>query len=125
MAGANVLRARDASSGDRARYLAQAEAIARAALRHYAGALETHPAAFNAIFFRNLLLLHHATADSPLRAQILDAMRGYADWAWDQRRDLHDRFRLSGRALTLLDQSAMVQVLALLAWDPNDYGKLA
>jgi hypothetical protein len=125
MVGANVLLARDAGSADRARYIAQAEAIARAALGHYAGALEHQPAAFNAIFFRNLLLLHHATADHALRVQILDAMRGYADWAWAQRRDRHDRFRLSGRGLTLLDQSAMVQLLAMLAWDPGDYGKLA
>jgi hypothetical protein len=128
MVGANVLLGRraDAEAAERERYIGRAEAIARKALRHYGPAgLLAQPPAFNAIFFRNLLLLHRLTGDEALQAETLAAMQGYADHAWAQLRDAHNRFHVGGRALTLLDQSAMVQVLALLAWDPEDYAKLA
>ncbi len=125
MLGANVLLHRREARA-RTGYLARAEAIARKALRHFGdGVYETQPPAFNAIFFRNLLLLHAATGDAGLRTEIIEAMRAYADGAWSQRRDRCDRFHFSSRGVTLLDQSAMVQLLALLAWDPGAYGKLA
>lgn len=115
MVGANVLLARRTAGPGGSRFLARAEAIGRRALAHYAGAgLTAQPRAFNAILFRNLLLLHHATADDVLRAAIMAAMRGYAD-----------RPDFSAGAATLLDHSGVVQILALLAWDPCDYGKLA
>ena len=130
MIGANVLLARqpaaDPGPGLRgATYLARAEAIAAKALRRYAGAYERQPPAFNAILFRNLLQLHAATGDAELRERIRGAMGTYADTAWATHRDRHDRFRFGGGGPTLLDQSAMVQVYALLAWDPDDYGALA
>jgi len=125
MIGANVLLARRHRGAPQTRYLTRAETIARKALPHLEGEYERQPPAFNAIFFRNLLLLHHATGDSGLRTQLLGAMRGYVDRAWDQRRDQRDRFHFPRSGLTLLGQSAMVQLLALLAWDPSDYGKLA
>jgi glycosyl hydrolase family 76 len=125
MVGANVLLARRSVGGERADYLGRAEAIAAKALDRYDGALHRQPAAFNAILFRNLLLLHEATADGALRARIRSAMESYAELAWSTRRDRHDRFRFAGRATTLLDQSAMVQIYALLAWDPADYRRLA
>ena len=125
MIGANVLLARRAGADAGAPYLARAEAIAARALRHYAGAYERQPAAFNAILFRNLLQLHAATADAGLRERIRGAMGAYAEAAWTGRRDRHDRFRFGRGGPTLLDQSAMVQVFALLAWDPGDYGALA
>jgi hypothetical protein len=127
MIGANVLLARhaDADADAGALYVARAEAIADRALRHYAGAYESQPPAFNAILFRNLLQLHAATADADLRARIRGPMGAYADMAWTARRDRHDRFRFGRAAPTLLDQSAMVQVYALLAWDPGDYAVLA
>ncbi|MGH2895581.1 MAG: glycoside hydrolase family 76 protein, partial [Solirubrobacteraceae bacterium] len=129
MIGANVLLARQAARGDDAGagepYLARAEAIAAKALRHYAGTYVDQPAAFNAILFRNLLQLRAATADAALREQISGAMSAYAEAAWIAHRDRHDRFRFTRRGPTLLDQSAMVQVYALLAWDPADYGALA
>jgi len=125
MVGANVLLHRRAGGDSHAEHLARAQAIARKALRHFDGRYETQPPAFNAIFFRNLLQLHAASRDTELRALILTTMRGYADRAWSQRRDRHDRFHFSTGGVTLLDQSAMVQLLALLAWDPRDYGKLA
>jgi hypothetical protein len=124
MVGANVLLARRGGSAQ-ATHLARAEAIARKALRHFDGGHQRQPAAFNAIFFRNLLLLHAATGDAELRTEIIKAIRGYADFAWDEKRDRHDQFHLSSGGVTLLNQSAIVQLLALLAWDPGDYGKLA
>jgi hypothetical protein len=36
-----------------------------------------------------------------------------------------DRPEFSSRATTLLDLSGVVQILALLAWDPADYRRLA
>jgi predicted alpha-1,6-mannanase (GH76 family) len=125
MIGANALLARAAGEVDGAPYLARAEAIASKALRHYAGAYRRQPAAFNAILFRNLLLLWAVTADAGLREQIHAAMSAYADAAWNTARDRHDRLRLSRGAVTLLDQSAMVQIYALMAWDPAAYGVLA
>jgi predicted alpha-1,6-mannanase (GH76 family) len=129
MIGANVLLARQAGAGGASTaggpYLARAEAIAANALRHYAGAYERQPPAFNAILFRNLLQLHVATVDAGLREGIRDAMASYAEAAWNAHRDRHDRFRFGRGGPTLLDQSAMVQVFALLAWDPGDYGAVA
>lgn len=125
MVGANVLLGRRAW-GAQSDYVVRAEAIARKALRHFAGGgYECQPAAFNAIFFRNLLLLHAATGDASLRSEIVGAMRAYTDRAWSKRRDRYDCFHFSRGGVTLLDQSAMVQLLALLAWDPGEYRKLA
>ena len=102
------------------------ETIARKALGHFAsGGYESQPPAFNAIFFRNLLLLHAATDDASLRTEIVEALRAYTDRAWSQRRDPRDRFHFSSGGVTLLEQSAVVQLLALLAWDPDEYQKLA
>ena len=132
MIGANVLLARGGAraegSGPAPRgetYLARAEAIAAKALRHYDGGYLHQPAAFNAILFRNLLQLHAVTADAALQEHIRRAMSAYAETAWTCHRDRHDRFRFGRGGLTLLDQSAMVQVYALLAWHPDDYGALA
>ncbi|MFZ1997161.1 MAG: glycoside hydrolase family 76 protein, partial [Solirubrobacteraceae bacterium] len=126
MIGANVLLARQAGAGRAGGvYMARAEAIAAKALGHYAGSYERQPPAFNAILFRNLLQLHAATADSGLRERIRGAIEAYAEAAWATHRDRHDRFPFSRGGPTLLDQSAMVQIYALLAWDPDDYGALA
>jgi hypothetical protein len=126
MIGANVLLARRGGDVLGDEYLARAEAIARKALRHFAGGgLERQPAAFNAIFFRNLLLLHAATGEAELRTEVTETIRRYADAAWHERRDRRDRFHISNGGVTLLNQSAMVQLFALLAWDPSAYGKLA
>jgi len=125
MVGANVLLARR-SEDARAEYVTRAEAIAYKALRHFAGAAyERQPPAFNAIFFRNLLLLHEVTDDEGLRTQIIEAIRGYTDYAWHEQRDRRDNFHLSNGGVTLLNQSAMVQLLALLCWDPGGYRRLA
>jgi hypothetical protein len=128
----NVLLARRGGPGQ-AEYLTRAEAIARNALAHYAETgYERQPPAFNAILFRNLLLLHAATADPELRAEILEAMCGYVKYAWGETRDRRDLFHFPsgagggpGGGVTLLNQSAMVQLLALLAWAPDAYRTLA
>lgn len=122
MIGANVLLYR--ATGD-AEYLARAERIADAALDHYGdgGYFNTQPAVFNAIFFKNLLLLH--TENS--KDRYIQAVQAYADRAWENARDprtgLFD-FR-SSRNFRLLDQAAMVQIYACLAWDERDYRKIA
>jgi hypothetical protein len=125
MVGGNVLLAR-AQSRPAADYLGRAEAIARRALRGLGqDRLARQPPAFNAIFFRNLLRLHAATGDTQLREEILAAVRSYTEKA--SARGLTGRgFR--GRVLTrtsLLDESAIVQLLALLAWNPETYDRLA
>jgi hypothetical protein len=71
------------------------------------------------------LLLHPVTRDPRLQSDIIDHLRRYADDAWDRRRDRRDRFHLPDGGVTLLNQSAIVQLLALLAWDPAAYEKLA
>jgi hypothetical protein len=124
MVGLNVLLARSGVD-EGAEHLRRAEVIARKALQHYAGSYEDQPAAFNAIFFRNLLLLHAASDDAELRGGIVQAIRDYADRAWEEWRDRRDRFRLPRGGVTLLNQSAIVQLLALLAWDPEQYDRLA
>jgi hypothetical protein len=125
MVGANVLLAR-LNPAERQAYLGRAEAIARGALEHLAGAYDRQPAAFHAIFLRNLLLLHEATEDESLRGAIMSALREFADRAWPQAQ--HGPRKLFGAfsgGPSLLDQSAYVQVLALLAWEPGSYGRLA
>ena len=124
MIGASVLFAR-LRPDERRVYLERAEAIARKGLRELAQVLSTQPPAFNAIFFRNLLLLHDASEDQQLQTAIIDAMRSYADAALSEAYDRHHLFHMRGGGPSLLDQSAMVQVLALLAWDPARYGLLA
>jgi hypothetical protein len=125
MVGASVLLARtDPGQGSAA--LARAEAMTRRALHRFAGTYERGSPAFLAIFFRNLLLLHGATSDEGLQGQIIAAMREFGEIAWARgqtgRRGL---LGLGGGGPKLLEQSAFVQVLALLAWDPASYGRLA
>lgn len=125
MVGANVLLARIKPDA-RAEYLERAEAIARKSLEHFAkDGFAGQPPEFNAIFFRNLLLLQPVTRDPQLATDITDALRRYADYAWDRTRDRRDRFHLSRGRVTLLSQSAIVQLLALLAWKPSSYRQLA
>ena len=95
-------------------------------MRRFSGCgYQRQPAGFNAIFFRNLLLLHAATHDAELRAEITEEIRVYVGYAWHERRDRNDCFHLSNGGMRLLDQSAIVQLLALLAWEPARYGLLA
>ncbi len=104
-----------------ATYLRRAEATARTALDFYGAGdrLYGQPAFFNAIFFKNLLLLQSVTHD-PLYAR---ATQAYADRVWTDYRDRRtDLFRFDpAKPTTLLDQAAMIQIYTILAWDPSDY----
>ena len=52
-------------------------------------------------------------------------LRRYTDHAWYETRDRRHLFHFSDGGVTLLNHSAMVQLLALLAWDPRASGTLA
>jgi hypothetical protein len=125
MIGASVLLAR-ARPGQPDTYLARAEATARKALQKFAGTYGQGNPAFLAIFFRNLLLLHRATGDQALRADIIAALREFGEIAWSRAgQGRRGMFGLGGRGPKLLEQASYVQVLALLAWEPDSYGRLA
>jgi hypothetical protein len=122
MLGASALLFR--ATRDR-RYLEHGQDVARAVLEGMD--LIRQPASFNCMLCRYLLLLASVGDESAARRYI-EALRGYADWAWDTVRDPSTTlFPFDGAAapVTLLDQAAMVQVNALLAWDPQDWSKLA
>ena len=78
----------------------------------------SQPPAYNAVFFRNLLLLGADTGDNRYRA----AAQAYADHVWDTLRDpstgMFDFVYGRNRAAEphrLLDQAAMLQIYAALA----------
>lgn len=121
MIGAGVLLYR--ATGDRT-YLTQARRTARAALDFYGtdDRYFTQPARFNAIFFANLLQLDAAAHDRAYRA----AAKGYADEARTRFQDsATGLYRFEGdEPVTLLEQSGMVRIEAMLAWHRHDYRKL-
>ena len=120
MIGANVLLHRLAVNGSS--YLGLAEGIARNALAHYEGRYFEQPEPFNAIFFRNLLLLSAASADEALRQRILETISTYAEEAWRTRQSGEGLFPASSPEL--LKHGAMVQIYAMLARDPGEYEQL-
>ena len=113
-------------------YFERATTIAQSALSHYGCAdgctndsrIVNHGPAFNAIFFRNLLLL--STFDTTNTAY-RRAMQSYADLIWDdaeirQTMRRETLFFFEPGYVDVLNQAAMVQIYASLAWDA---GKLA
>lgn len=122
MAGARALLARTGT--DPAANLSAAEATATAALDHYAGAYERQPAAFNAILFRNLLLLASGRPDGDLARRVTAEMGAYAERGWTGR-DPQGRFRAANAEPELLHHSALVSICALLAWEPTAWDRLA
>lgn len=105
-------------------HLRRAEDIAKAALAFYAtdNRLYDQPVYFNAMFFKNLLLLESVKPSQ----RYVRAMQEYADRVWDSNRDEATglfRFGTSTRTL-LLEQAAMVQIYAALAWSPTIYGNV-
>ncbi len=120
MIGANVLLYR--ITGQR-QYLRQAEQIAEAAMEYYgtAGRLWRQDPIFNTIFFRNLLQLEAVNHDTKYRQM----MQSYADEVWKIRDPETGLFVWEPyKPLDLNQQAAMVQIYALLAWDPRDYQKI-
>jgi hypothetical protein len=119
--GVNVLL--HAVTGKR-RYLDEAERIADAASRWFADpdhALADQPPFFNSIYFKNLLLLDAATGRSTHRR----AMQAWADHVWRHQRDRSTGlFHFDEKApdrTQLIEQAAMVQVFAVLAWPRSRY----
>jgi hypothetical protein len=109
--------------------LAEAEAIAASALDTFTESyyVDDQPAAFDAIFFRGLLVLYSVTEDQALRTRIMQTIETYAQDAWNNYRAPDGLFRFpstSGAGDQLLDQGAMLEIYAALAWDPRDYGEL-
>jgi hypothetical protein len=111
-------------------YLAQATEAATASLSYWTTGdrLQKQPAIFNAFYFKDLLLLDSVSHDPSYRA----AMQAYATSTWQQNRDPATglfHFSPSGggdydptRPAATLDQAAMVQIMAALAWNPDRYG---
>jgi hypothetical protein len=102
-------------------YLRSARQIASAAYDYYVtgGRLAAQPPYFNSIFFKNLLLLESVTGGHKYR----DAMARYADQVWTGDRDAKTGlFHFDGAPETqTLQQAAMVQIYAVLAWNPAQY----
>lgn len=122
--GVNVLLYK--ATGEQ-RYLAEARRVAEASYDHFItqGRIDRHSMPFNAIYFKNLLLLEAVTGGTRYR----DAMRDYAARMWRDRRDpmtgLFVRSGWSqGESIALIDQGAMTQIFAVLAWDPADHPRL-
>ena len=96
-------------------YLNRGISIADAALGYYGtdGGYFAQPPSFNAIFFKNLLLLEAETKTTDGR----EAMRSYADRVWELVRDpATDLFAFEpDKPVELLNQAAMVELYASLA----------
>jgi len=86
------------------------------------------------MLFQNLLMLYPFAGS--IQSAILQAMQSYADCAWSNPSARNSRTNLfyfndagqpslgTGQAAQLRDQGCMVQLYALLAWNPTDYSKL-
>jgi predicted alpha-1,6-mannanase (GH76 family) len=97
-------------------YLRRAERVARAAYDYYVtrGRLADQPPFFNSIFFKNLLLLEAVTGGHTYR----DAMARYAADVWRRHRDPATGLFDFGGPTEAIQQAAMTQIYAVLAWDP-------
>jgi hypothetical protein len=124
MVGASVLAYQVTKTPD---YLARAEAVASAALAYYGsiGYFGQDPA-FNAIYFRNLLVLAGVTTNATLRNAITTAMQGYANTAWQINRSASNLFAFPAGSspIRLIDQAALTQIYAGLAWPAATYDRL-
>jgi hypothetical protein len=105
-------------------YLAQAQRIADAAYTYFVTGdrLNGQPPYFNSIFFKNLLLLESVTGGDKYR----DAMADYADQVWKTVRDPQTglvRFDTGGTTQSI-QQAAMAQIYAVLAWPRSKWSSL-
>jgi hypothetical protein len=111
------------------RYLDEAVRIADAATAYYAEAdgeqvrLDGQPPFFNSIYFKNLLRLESITGGRRHER----AMEEYAERMWDTKRDpdtglfaFGDDAEVAGPS-QMIEQAAMVQILAVLAWPRGRY----
>ncbi|WP_405071325.1 glycoside hydrolase family 76 protein [Kribbella sp. NBC_01510] len=121
MLGAGVLLFK--ATGNR-QYLADAKSVATASLAFYSTPemLAKQGAAFNSIWFKNLLILDSVAPDPRYR----QAMQAYADNNWNTTRDpATNLYHFKDGSVELLQQAGITQVHALLAWPRSRYGLLA
>ncbi len=105
-------------------YLDNAQAIANTALNTFTETeyLTAQQPAFNAIFFRGLLVLYWATSDQTLRARITQTIETYANDAWNYYRSPQGLFNFPSSpagGYQLLDQGAMLQILRNAGVEPE------
>ena len=107
------------------KYLVEAQRIATASMSYFVaqGRLDSQPAPFNAIFFKNLLLLDAATGSTQHRR----AMADYADRLWRTVRNPATglfSFSTPPGTTQAIEQAAMAQIYAVLAWSPSRWNIL-
>ena len=115
-------------------YLRGAVAEAKGALDYWTAGdrLYQQPAIFNAYLLNDLLLLHSEAPNPRYRA----VFQRYASQVWSANRDPSTglfHFQASGGGAPdpanvpaqTLEQSAVVQIFAALAWSPRDYWRIA
>ncbi len=108
MIGAGVLLHQATGDAD---YLSQARETAESSLGHFSlDRLVGQDAAFNAVFFRNLLLLNEVEPNPAY----LSLAEEYADRMWNQRRNPTTGL-FSGGSSFLNDTAPMLEIYALLA----------
>jgi hypothetical protein len=106
------------------RYLRDARSVASASLAFYSdpAVLAKQGAAFNSIWFKNLLILDSVIPDPRYRK----AMQAYADLNWQTTRDpATNLYHFGTGSVELLQQAGMTQIQALLAWPRSRYHLLA
>jgi hypothetical protein len=121
MLGAGVLLFKATGNGQ---YLRDAKSVAAASLAFYntPEILAKQGAAFNSIWFKNLLILDSVAPDPRYRK----AMQAYADYNWNTTRDpATNLYNFGEGSVALLQQSGITQVHALLAWPRSQYHLLA
>lgn len=107
-------------------YLREAQRIADASYQYFVSGLrvDSQPPFFNSIYFKNLLLLESVTHTDRYR----QAMQRYAERMWSTHRDpstglLH--FAAVGDPhVQMIEQAAMEQIYAVLAWPAARYRDL-
>lgn len=103
-------------TGDKS-YLVNAKTTATASLQYYGtdNRLYQQPAKFNAIFFRNLLLLNEVSPNN----SYLQMIETYADSVWKDYRTATGLFIFPGSGTSLVNQTApMIEIFSLLAGAP-------
>ena len=109
-------------------YLSDAEAIANTALSTFNESYYINQrVGLDATFFRALLVLYSATSDTALQSKIINTIQTFATDAWNNYRNSNGLFSFpssQGTGYQLLDQGAMLQIYAMLAWNSSEYAKL-
>ncbi len=109
MLGASLLLYR--ATGNE-RYLDRAEAIGQAAIARWnLDGLLAQPTSFNALFFKDLLLLNDIRPDQAY----IDMLVNYSDRIWLTQRNPTTNLVLTSSPTRLLDQSSAARIYAMLA----------